>query len=126
MREMIAGMTNGIRHESDPVLILVPAISMYASYSWDSLHSLIETQIDPCLQNVSHGDEQTINNDMLTTILRSRALRLPYRYSGAESSNSETSNESADNELWKSKTAALQYFSDERQNRCQKNSLASS
>lgn len=63
-------MTSGIRHESVPVLILCRVLARQTDLLCQD-YLLKEAQVDPRLEHISNSDEEAINHDMLSTVLRS-------------------------------------------------------
>lgn len=78
-----------------------------------TLGKLEEAKVNPRFEEVTHADEETVENDMLASVLGTRGLALPYRHSTAELTNTETNDDAADNEVRKRKCGALQHFTDE-------------
>lgn len=71
---------------------------------------LEKSEVDPGLQNIANADEDSIDYDVLSSVLGFRAFGLPYWNAGTESTNSEANNKSADYKLRKLEARALQYF----------------
>ncbi|KAJ8119046.1 hypothetical protein OPT61_g95 [Boeremia exigua] len=72
---------------------------------------LEETKVDPRLEQETESNEQTVEHNVLATVGRRRAFRLPDRNGSTELSDSPAENEAANNELRKLEGGALQDLS---------------
>lgn len=72
---------------------------------------LKESKIDPSLQKVADANEDSVNNDMPSSIPSFRAFRLPDGNAGAECTDTEADYETSDHELWELEACTLQNLS---------------
>lgn len=75
---------------------------------------LEEAEVDPGLEGVTKTDEQSINDNMATTIGSTRRLTLPDGNDGAELANTKAQDDTAHDELGKSKGRGFQDDTNER------------
>lgn len=80
----------------------------------------------PYLQNESNRNKYAINDNVLSSVLCSRAFRLPNRDSRTQRSNAQTDDESADGELDQAEGSTFKHFANQRQYRSEQHGLASS
>lgn len=75
---------------------------------------LEEAEVDPGLEGVSKTDEQSINDNVATTVGSTRRLALPDGHDGAELANTKAQDDTADDELGKSKGRGFEDDTNER------------
>jgi len=83
-----------------------------------------EAEVDPGFEQVSKGDEATVEHNVLTTVCRRRALGLPDRDSSTELSDSPAEDEAANDELGELKRCTLQDLPDKSEDSTNEDDLA--
>jgi hypothetical protein len=95
---------------------------------WDAplqrlVRLLEESEIDPGFEKVAQTDEAAVENDMFSAVGGGRAFGLPDWDRGAQSTDTPSEDESADDELRELEASALQDLADKRQDSSDENNL---
>lgn len=78
-----------------------------------TLGELEETKIDPRLENVTDADEETVEDDVLASVLGAGRLALPHRNGGTELTDAKSDDDTADNEVRQGEGGAFQDLTNE-------------
>lgn len=84
-----------------------------------------ETEVDPVAERVTQTDTDTVDNNVLATVLGRRTFGLPHGHGGTEHSNTHTEDDSTDGELDEVVRGRLEHLTDDGDDGAEKDGLTS-